>query len=128
MITLTVTTAAADKVLALGGQLRIELRQGGCCGTHYCFLLAGPQPGDIAIAPGIHAAPDAAQILQGARLDYGAHLKPPRFRVLKNPNTPHRCPCGRSFGKPWPGKETPQCQAYVPMPWDETELRNASSP
>jgi hypothetical protein len=49
---------------------------------------------------------------------YGARLKPPRFRVLVNPNTPLRCPCRRSFGVEWPGREQPDCQSYVPMPWD----------
>lgn len=101
--------------------LRIQLHQGGCCGTSYHFVLDTPKPGDQVITHDpvrLLLAPDAAPVLTGAKLDYGPRLKPPRFRVLRNPNTPHRCACGRSFGSPYPGRSTPQCQAYLPMEWD----------
>ena len=64
--------------------------------------------------------PAALTVLTGARLDYRASSKPPRFRVEANPNTPQRCPCRRSFGAEWPGPRQPTCRAYAPMPWDES--------
>lgn len=106
--------------------LRIDLAPGGCCGTHYRFAVSGPVRGDIQRgsdrAP-VYLAPEAAALLQGATIDWGPALKPPRFRVLRNGNTACKCPCGRSFGRPYPGKPTPGCQAYVPMPWDADERR-----
>lgn len=102
--------------------LRIELHAGGCCGTCYRFAVGLAAPGDTVLQVGparIILPPDSLAILYGARLDYGAQLKPPRFRILRNQNTPVRCPCGRSFGHPFPGKCTPWCEAYRPMPWDE---------
>ena len=123
----TVTDAAANKVLELSNAafehrtLRIDIRSGGCCGTCYNYSLTHPKKEDlrlevkgVVVALSVKAAP----ILHNAKLDYGARLKPPRFRILKNPNTPERCACNRSFGKPFPGKTTPYCQAYEPMPWD----------
>jgi hypothetical protein len=58
-------------------------------------------------------------VLPGATLDYAGRLKPPRFRVLRNPNTTHVCACRRSFGEPWPGPRQPACRSYQPMPWDD---------
>jgi iron-sulfur cluster assembly accessory protein len=120
-VRLFLTPAAIAKIKSLPGPLRIALRPGGCCGTYYHFEIALPKPGDLSFGMGevtIHLKPDAAEALQGACLDWGPTLKPPRFRVLRNPNTPHKCPCGRSFGRPWPGRCQPACQAYVPMPLD----------
>lgn len=117
------TPAALAQIRALGGTLRVGLEPGGCCGVAYVFALE-PQPDDILHSiEGIVLAlsPAAAEVLAGARLDYGARLSPPRFRVTANPNTPHRCACNRSFGAPFPGKATPQCRAYDPMPWAVAE-------
>lgn len=61
----------------------------------------------------------AAPFLVGASLDYGARLRPPRFRVLRNPNVEHTCPCRRSFGSTWPSPRQPDCRSYGPMPWDD---------
>ena len=116
----TLTPAAQGEIRRLGGTLRVGLEAGGCCGTSYVFAL-DRQPGDLLLTDvdlTLRLSPAAALILTGARLDYGARLKPPRFRVLANPNTPERCACNRSFGSPFPGKVTPQCRAYEPMPWD----------
>ena len=63
--------------------------------------------------------PAALAVLTGARLDFRASSKPPRFRVEANPNTPQRCPCRRSFGQEWPGPRQSSCRAYAPMPWDD---------
>ncbi|WP_293911700.1 iron-sulfur cluster assembly accessory protein [Deinococcus sp.] len=113
------TSAALEEIRRLGGTLRVGLEAGGCCGASYMFGLRG-QPGDLWFTDAdltLCLSPDALLILSGARLDYGARIKPPRFRVLANPNTPQRCACNRSFGLPFPGKATPQCRAYEPMPW-----------
>lgn len=111
------TPQAEAKLRELAG-VRLTVEPGGCCGTCYRFRLGGPVDGDRVVAPGLALSPEAAAVLQGALLDYGAGLKPPRFRVLRNPNTPVKCPCGRSFGRPFPGKSTPVCEAYRAMDWD----------
>lgn len=117
-----VSPAAVTQLRALGGGLRIGLEPGGCCGTTYRFGLSA-RPGDVLTGLGagltLALSPEAAVVLTGARLEYSARVKPPRFRVLAGPNTPERCACNRSFGRPFPGKATPQCRAYQPMPWDE---------
>ena len=104
---------------ALGGVLRISLEPGGCCGTAYAFALTR-QENDMVFSEEsveLRFSPEAASVLYGATLDYGDRLKPPRFRVLNNPNTPLRCACNRSFGQPFPGRATPDCRASCPMPW-----------
>ena len=121
------TESAAQKILELTGGadgrgLRIRLLPGGCCGTYYHFVIDDLRPGDMVVeASGAQVLlePEVYPVLKGSRLDCGPALKPPRFRVLRNPNTPQKCPCGRSFGRPYPGRKSPQCQAYRPMPWDE---------
>lgn len=116
---LTLTPAAREEIRSLGGSLSIALMEGGCCGVTYLFTL-DQQESQIALAEDdlfIHLTPEALAVLRGAKLDYGARLNPPRFRVLNNPNTPQRCACSRSFGRPFPGKTTPRCRAYCPMPW-----------
>lgn len=68
----------------------------------------------------VRVTPAALDVLRGATLDHGIRQRPPRFRVMRNPNTPLTCPCRRSFGAPWPGPGQPECRSYLPMPWDET--------
>jgi len=61
----------------------------------------------------------AHDLLSTGRLDYGAWLRPPRYRVLGvDADT---CPCNRSLGRAWPGRGQPHCCARVPMPWDSEE-------
>lgn len=113
------TPAAIHEIEHLGS-LRLDLAGGGCCGRYYCFSLEGASPGDVIIPAGTAAlalSPRAAAAVLGSVLDYGAGLRPPRFRILRNPNTSLRCPCGRSFGQPYPGKSGPDCKAYEPMAW-----------
>lgn len=101
--------------------MRIDISDGGGCGQKYVFAADPPGPGDEVFGcPGATLAlsTGALATMTGAKLDYGAALKPPRFRVLANPNTPLHCPCRRSFGKEWPGRGQPDCQSYQPMPWD----------
>lgn len=120
-----VTRAAIDEIERLGGALRIELEEGGCCGLTYTYAKL---PTDYTLAPGDqqYGCPGAwlivggrvAALLPGAKLDYSDRIKPPRFRVIGNPNTPEICACRRSFGQPWPGPRQPTCRSYLPMPWD----------
>lgn len=123
----TVTRAAIDQLTALGGAVRVDLEDGGCCGTTYVFDQVDPAAPDAAGGttygcPGawLIVSDTAADVLPGATLDYSPRLRPPRFRILGNTNTEHVCPCRRSFGEPWPGPRQPTCRSYQPMPWDTT--------
>ncbi|WP_161958502.1 HesB/IscA family protein [Ornithinimicrobium cavernae] len=127
----TVTRAAISQIEALGGSLRIDAEDGGCSGTTYEFAAHGRVRADAETletdarygCPGawLLVGERAAGVLPGATLDYSARLRPPRFRVIRNPNTPDTCPCRRSFGAPWPGPGQPTCRSYDPMPWDSED-------
>lgn len=121
-----VTPAAVAQIETLGGVVRIDVEPGGCCGTAYAFSV--PRENELLNdGDSRYGCPGAwllvgecvAGVLRGAVLDYGGQLKPPRFRVLRNPNTPNTCSCRRSFGVPWPGAGQPGCCSYKPMPWDD---------
>lgn len=123
----TVTRAAIEQIVALGGALRVDAEPGGCCGTAYAFAqvdAAEPlQRGDTRCGcPGawLVVGSSIAPVLDGATFDYRAKLEPPRFRVLSNPNTESVCAWRRSFRRPWPGPRQPECRSYLPMPWDST--------
>lgn len=123
----TVTRAAIDQIEVLGGAVRIDVKPGGCCGSTYTFDLVTDDDHLAADderfgCPGawLVVGAEAGMILPGATLDYAGRLKPPRFRVINNPNTAEVCSCRRSFGKPWPGPGQPGCRSYFPMPWDST--------
>lgn len=119
-----VTPQAVEQIEQVGGSVRLDVNDAGCCGLAYAYAADAPVPGDRRYGcPGawLVVSTAAERVLAGARLDYGAGLKPPRFRVTGNPNTFERCPCNRSFGSPWPGRGQPQCQARTPMPWDREE-------
>lgn len=122
----TVTKAAVEAIVALGGAVRLDLEEGGCCGTTYSFALADPdvmpEPDETRYGcPGawLVIGAEAASVMPGATLDYGARLRPARFRVIKNPNVAEVCTCRRSFGNVWPGPGQPTCRSYAPMPWDD---------
>jgi iron-sulfur cluster assembly accessory protein len=111
----------AGQIEAAGGSVRIDIVGGGCCGRKYVFSAGAPDGDDQVFGcPGatLAVSPVALATMTGAKLDYGAALKPPRFRILANPDTPLRCPCNRSFGAEWPGRDQPDCQSQLPMPWD----------
>lgn len=120
----TVTTAAISMLSELGS-VRVDLEEGGCCGTTYVFHQVATDE-TLAASDSSYGCPGAwlvvsqaaEAVLAGATLDYSDRLRPPRFRVLRNPNTEQHCPCRRSFGQPWPGPRQPTCRAYQPMPWD----------
>ncbi|MGO1976034.1 HesB/IscA family protein [Brachybacterium tyrofermentans] len=121
----TVTPSAVEKIAELGGLVLIDLVQGGCCGTAYTYSTPAAQdalPSTVSrfgcSGAWLCVSAEALAVLPGATLDFGSRLRPPRFRVLRNPNTPEVCPCRRSFGKPWPGPRQPTCRSYLPMPWD----------
>lgn len=123
----TVTPRAIAAIDHLGGAVRLDLEPGGCCGTFYAFtLLAGdtqPQGDDMRFGcdgAWLHVSAAARAVLDGAVLDHAPTLRPPRFRVLRNPNVADSCPCRRSFGRPWPGPGSAECRSYLPMPWDTT--------
>ncbi|WP_394163048.1 HesB/IscA family protein [Galactobacter valiniphilus] len=119
----TVSRAAIDQIEALGGTVRIGVEPGGCAGSSLNFALPGPGASRAVRfgCPGawLEVEPAALEALRGATLDYSARIRPPRFRVLRNPSTSNACPCKRSFGDPWPGAGHPACRAYLPMPWDD---------
>lgn len=95
----TVTRAAINEISARGGAVLLDLEEGGCCGTTYAF----PLPEDLDSVPAgtvrygcegawLLVSPRAAAMLDGATLDHRARTRPPRFAVLRNPNTPEVCP------------------------------------
>ncbi|MFC0672347.1 HesB/IscA family protein [Brachybacterium hainanense] len=119
----TVTLAAISRIEELGGALLVDAEPGGCSGTAWVFTVPGDAPPGSQRygCPGayLHVSTAASDLLADARLDYAVRIRPPRFRVLQNPNTPLTCPCRRSFGRAWPGAGDPACRPYEPMPWDE---------
>lgn len=121
-----VTRSAIDQIEALGGSVRVDVEEGGCCGSTFTFarLASDYAHGDDENRYGCPGAwlivgSRAARVLSGSTLDYSHKIKPPRFRVISNPNTPEVCSCRRSFGKPWPGPGQPDCRSYFPMSWDD---------
>jgi iron-sulfur cluster assembly accessory protein len=82
--------------------VRVDVEDGGCCGLTYVFTSDPPVASDHRFGcPGaiLSVSQNVLPLLAGARLDYSPKVKPARFRVLGNPNTPQRCPCNRSFGR-----------------------------
>lgn len=105
--------------------MRIDLVDGGCCGTAYDFAVHPVTSTDEVFGcegAWLVVSRAAMEILPGTKLDYSDRVRPPRFRVINNPSTPLRaplrCPCNRSFGSAWPGRCQPSCRAKTPMPWD----------
>lgn len=114
-----VTRAAIDQISKVGGTVRIDVEDGGCCGRTWVFNQREPASSDQVFGcPGAVLAVSEAALatLSQSQLDYGSRLKPPRYRVLGTPG--ERCPCSRSFGHPWTGRGQPDCRAATPMPWD----------
>lgn len=117
-----VTRPAIDQIETVGGCVRLDLEPGGCSGSAYVWSLDRPRAGDAVYGcegAQLSVSAEAGAVLSGATLDFGRALRPPRFRVVRNPNTPQRCACNRSFGRPWPGRGHPGCRSREPMPWDD---------
>lgn len=101
-----------------GVGLRITLQPGGCSGQFIYVSLDKQGEGDAVLTQDgatVYVDPRLASVIEGATLDYGAGLKPPRFRI-RNARVTHKCACGRSIGSPYLGKSK-QCRAYEPIPW-----------
>ena len=88
-----VSRAAIEAIEALGGAVRVDLEDGGCCGTAYAFSLVDAEDeqvqGDARYGcPGawLFVTEAVGEVLAGATLDYGARLRPPRFRVPESMN------------------------------------------
>lgn len=83
----TVTPAAIDEIEDVGG-LRLDLVDGGCCGTTYDFGTHPATPCDHVFGcegAWLVASDDAMRILPGSKRDYSDRDGHPRFRVLSNP-------------------------------------------
>jgi iron-sulfur cluster assembly protein/iron-sulfur cluster insertion protein len=104
---LTVTKAAADKVLALRDAegasdlaLRVAVRPGGCSGFSYELFFDGATTADDAQFEQhglpVVVDPASAQLLTGAVLDFKDGLGQTGLRI-ENPNAQRTCGCGQSF-------------------------------
>lgn len=114
-----VTAAAVDRVRTLGGSLYCFVGPGGCGGTTLLFAIEGIDADQVVVALPVHdvrisLSPTLADRATGATLDYGASLKPPRFRWARL-SVPYRCTCRRSFGEPSGPRPTPWCLSEVPQ-------------
>jgi iron-sulfur cluster assembly accessory protein len=106
--TITLTTAAADKVRELIAQepnagemaLRVEVQPGGCAGFRYgLFFDDQVDPGDIVDEfDGVKVVcdPMSAPHLKGVVIDWAETLQKSGF-VIENPNAQSSCACGDSF-------------------------------
>jgi iron-sulfur cluster assembly accessory protein len=84
-------------------QLRISVREGGCCGLFYALELSqtGEQGDRIYQSNGISLMvnPQSYPYVQGLKLDYSEDLMGGGFR-FHNPNVTSSCSCGQSFSPP----------------------------
>ena len=118
METITMTTAAADKVRELIAQendptlgLRIFVAGGGCSGLQYGMTLDEVQEGDTAIEMyGFHVFVDEMSLgyINGSEVDYVDSLMGAGFTV-NNPNAVSSCGCGHSFKTADGGGEARSC-------------------
>lgn len=94
------TRTAAVMVAAAGGNLRIEIRGGGCQGYSYAFSPAPPLPDDAISAAGEGATVSSdimsATLIDGSTVDYADSLNGKGFTIV-NPNAVSSCGCGVSF-------------------------------
>ena len=100
---ITLTDSATDKVRQLidqanedGLALRVTARPAGCSGFNYdLFFDTDIAEDDITLDQGgvrVVADTNSAQLLEGARLDYGGD-EAPGFSIM-NPNSAGSCGCG----------------------------------
>jgi Fe-S cluster assembly iron-binding protein IscA len=83
-----VSRAAVSQIEAVGGVVRIDIADGGCCGRKYVFLAGMPDADDQVFGcPGATLAlsPVALAALTGAKLDYGAALNPAAIPCSRQP-------------------------------------------
>lgn len=110
-----VTDAAIRKIETLESKcLYCYCGPGGCAGVGLLFAQGLPPTSAFEAIPidGTTCRISIEDTLQsavlGATLDYGASLKPPRFRWIRL-KAENRCGCRRSFGRPTHGIQTDQC-------------------
>jgi iron-sulfur cluster assembly accessory protein len=118
METITMTTAAADKVRELIEQendptlgLRIFVAGGGCSGLQYGMTLDEEQEGDTVIPmQGFRVFVDEMSLgyISGSEVDYVDSLMGAGFTV-NNPNAVSSCGCGHSFRTADGGGEARSC-------------------
>jgi iron-sulfur cluster assembly protein len=116
--TLTMTTAAADKVRELIAQendpalgLRIFVAGGGCSGLQYGMTLDEEQEGDTVVTPGdikVFIDEMSLSYIVGSEVDYVDSLMGAGFTV-NNPNAVSSCGCGHSFKTAEGGGEARGC-------------------
>ena len=116
--TITMTTAAADKVRELLKQendeslgLRIFVAGGGCSGLQYGMTLDEEQEGDTVVAvEGFRVFVDEMSLgyILGSEVDYVDSLMGAGFTV-NNPNAVSSCGCGHSFKTAGGGGEARSC-------------------
>jgi len=102
----TLSSAAADRILAIGAQegrpvmLRVAVDGGGCSGFQYVFdLVDEVQDDDLKVErDGAAALVDVVSmaLLKGSEIDFVDELAGAEFRV-RNPNAKSSCGCGVSF-------------------------------
>ena len=116
--TITMTTAAADKVRELLKQendeslgLRIFVAGGGCSGLQYGMTLDEEQEGDTIVAvEGFKVFVDEMSLgyIVGSEVDYVDSLMGAGFTV-NNPNAVSSCGCGHSFKTSSGGGDARSC-------------------
>ncbi len=116
--TITMTTAAADKVRELLKQendeslgLRIFVAGGGCSGLQYGMTIDEEQEGDTVVAvEGFRIFVDEMSLgyILGSEVDYVDSLMGAGFTV-NNPNAVSSCGCGHSFKTASGGGDARSC-------------------
>jgi Fe-S cluster assembly iron-binding protein IscA len=114
-----VTTTAIAQIKYVGGYMHCFVAAAGCAGVGLFFstrLNIGERTYVTVSGANIEITLDTflAAHAAGATLDYGAQLKPPRFRWIRL-NVPGRCSCRRSFGELISAQPLPQCMSAVPQ-------------
>jgi Fe-S cluster assembly iron-binding protein IscA len=116
-----ITPNAIAQAKQVGGRLHCYVGVGGCGGIALMFCAycdhADAVPtmielGDHEIT--ITLCSELAGCVQGATLDYGPNLKPPRFRWIRL-NVPNRCACRRTYGLPIDENGDTTCMSDEPQ-------------
>ncbi len=101
---LTITPTAAKHLAAFvgkyGGQVRLEIKAGGCSGYSIRFSQSEPQDGDLRFGPdGAELLIDESSLglIPGATIDYVEQIGREGFVIEKIANVESRCGCGKSF-------------------------------
>lgn len=92
----SVTRAAVEAIESFGGALRIDVEEGGCCGTTYSFSLVEAESQTVAgdeqygcTGAWLFVSPGAAPVLRGATL---ALRRQPETSAVPHPAKPQSGP------------------------------------